>query len=121
MAAQKRSHMALSVRADQALAFITQQQQATGICPSMQEVAAAMGMKSRSRAHSAIHHLIESGRLRQLGGGKWRALEVIPERSPRHARVIQRKPLSYPSPKAEFFVVQRVDDQAVLVPMEGKR
>ena len=128
--ARRRSHIALSVRADQALAFIAQQQQATGVCPSMQEVAAAMGVKSRTGAHSAIHHLIGCGRLRQLGGGKWRALEVIPEPSPRNARVVPRLPLSYPSPNAQFFrverqlvaySVERAEEEAVLVPMEGKR
>ena len=80
-----------------------------GVAPSYGEMAEATD-SWRNAVHRRVEALVERGHLRKIPN-RARALAVIPE----------RVPLSYPSPRAEFFVVQRVDDQAVLVPMEGKR
>lgn len=88
-----------------------------GVAPSYRDMELGTGIR-RSRCHSRVMQLVERGRLRKLDH-RARALEVIPEPFTPRARVI---PLDRYGPhNAKMFVVERVNDQAKLVPMEGKK
>lgn len=89
-----------------------------GMSPTFQEIADALGLRSKSRVTRILDSMEARGRVRRIRDHH-RAIEVIPECSPRNARVIQGTPLSYPSPEAQFFVWDA--EAKALKPMEGKR
>ncbi len=107
----------LTHRQLQTLNFIkTYMRRNGGVAPAVDDFVQALGL-SRGGTHRLLRCLEDRGKIR-----RWyrcaRAIEVLPEKSPRSARPInsmRRLPLSHPSPKAEFFVWD--DDTKSLKPM----
>lgn len=74
-----------------------------GVSPSFEEIKTGLGLASKGRVHMLVENLVERGYLRRRGCH--RGLEVIRP----------RPPLTYPH--AAYFVVERRDERAVLVPL----
>src|SRR5258708_11760477 len=66
----------LTRKQHQLLLFINQRLNATGICPSFDEMKDALGLKSKSGIHRLISGLEERGFIRRLAH-RARALEVL--------------------------------------------
>src|SRR5260221_12059435 len=83
----------LTRKQHQLLLFINQRLNATGVCPSFDEMKDALGLKSKSGIHRLITGLEERGFIRRLPH-RARALEVLrlpeavaaPQREPTRAR-----------------------------------
>ena len=58
-----------------ALAFIRQYIAGHGYAPSCDEIAAAIGLKAKSRAHYLLIGLEKRGLIRRMRG--WRAIEIV--------------------------------------------
>ena len=93
-----------------------------GLIPSFDEIAAALAT-SKGGAHRLLTQLEERGRIRRMKR-RARAIEVIPERSPRNARIVPGKPVLpvlHPGPAAEFYVWDsRWEKLVQFVPKERK-
>src|SRR5271168_4697033 len=66
----------LTRKQHQLLLFINQRLNATGVCPSFEEMKDALGLKSKSGIHRLISGLEERGFLKRLPH-RARALEVV--------------------------------------------
>ena len=105
----------LRPRERQCLDYIAARVSIDGVCPSVEEITAALGATSKATGHRAVSSLVRRGYLRRLPN-KHRALELTCTGIP---RLTPRKPLSHPSPRAEFWVWD--DKRKKLKPMEEKR
>ena len=68
--------MSLTKRQAELLMFIHTSTQASGVSPSFKEMAAAMGLKSKTGIHRLVKALIRRGYIRQLHGCA-RSIEVL--------------------------------------------
>jgi len=79
-----------------------------GTSPSRSELAAAVGLHSKGSLNHLIDRMVERGLVKRLAH-RARALRVLPQRVP---------VATYPD--AQYFVVERVANQALLVPLERR-
>lgn len=56
----------LTLRQSEALSFIGSYQTIHGFAPSFDEIATAMGLKSKSNAHRIVHQLIDRGAVQMM-------------------------------------------------------
>ena len=66
----------LTPRQNDVLLFVETRLEKTGVAPSYVEIAAHLGLKSKSAAHRLMHALEERGRIRMLPK-RARAVEIV--------------------------------------------
>ncbi|MDB5620538.1 MAG: lexA [Tardiphaga sp.] len=88
----------LTVKQAELLAFIDRHIAATGLGPSFQQMADAIGLKSKSGVHRLITALERLGRIRRPLGRSARAIEVVDQ---------TRDQLRFLAPEVRNWVIRR--------------
>lgn len=60
------------------LAFITERITATGVSPSYAEMAAHLGLHSKSGSYRIVAQLVDRGRIAWMPGGRARSIALVP-------------------------------------------
>lgn len=103
------NHTPIEVRGKQMLAYIVQYQAENGgVTPAFSDMKLACRIASTSGVKRVLDWLESEGKIRRLPN-RARAIEIVPQAVPVMS-----------TDGAQFFKVERIDDQAVLVPMETK-
>src|SRR6185369_13835275 len=88
-----------------------------GISPSYADILARIGVGCKSQVHHLVTQLEERGFVRRIPN-RARAIEVLKKTAPR--QMIRREVPVVSYPDASYFVVERIAEKAVLVPLQKR-